>query len=341
MDWQQVILEKMAELAEFTVADIAEATGANSSTVRTVLRRNEELVERTGVLGADRRGGRWIRYQLSPSARATIQRVAPPEPPAPNTVLSAIALLVGTVPDAATREDRELALQRAADLLADGREDIAADSSQLAYHKVGRELLSLGWAEANPEPVIAAARWAAIDGQVRGLLPELDPSLAEAVIARLVNSPVAAKPAQEQSDIATLEALAALFDAFARFSMPRAKPAAAIEFASPLGFGLNGPVRGIAAAQFGKKSAAIDAMSASANPYDAWASNAFATMHYNASLAKFYADPIHARYGMGNRLPTFGCPKYSAEVFDASSKPSGKVDAWPVSDFGDGWGKVT
>ena len=109
MDQQQTIIAAMTKLDEFTVADIVDATGAISSTVRTVLRRNEGLVERIGVLGEDRRGGRWIRYRVRKGADVEL----PPEPAAvaPDTILAALGLLIDELPDAATPRARELLLR--------------------------------------------------------------------------------------------------------------------------------------------------------------------------------------------------------------------------------------
>jgi hypothetical protein len=68
-------LAAMTQLAEFTVADLAELSGVVPSTIRTVVKREAGLLERVDTVPRGRkagRGGRYVRYRLAPGALDSI-----------------------------------------------------------------------------------------------------------------------------------------------------------------------------------------------------------------------------------------------------------------------------
>jgi phosphoglucosamine mutase len=68
-------LGAMLALGEFSVAEIAMLAGVGESTVRTVLRREDDYVERVGPQRTGRRGGQPVRWRLRPAARESIRAV--------------------------------------------------------------------------------------------------------------------------------------------------------------------------------------------------------------------------------------------------------------------------
>jgi phosphoglucosamine mutase len=65
----------MLVLSEFSVADIADLARVGRSTVRTVLRRESDYVERVGAQHTGRRGGQPVRWRLRPEAREPIRAI--------------------------------------------------------------------------------------------------------------------------------------------------------------------------------------------------------------------------------------------------------------------------
>lgn len=66
------VLEGMLALQEFTAADLAGLTGVRPSTVRTVLSREKELVERVGSQATGRAGGQEVLYRLTDDGRSLL-----------------------------------------------------------------------------------------------------------------------------------------------------------------------------------------------------------------------------------------------------------------------------
>jgi phosphoglucosamine mutase len=69
------ILGAMLALDDFSVAEIAALAAVGQSTVRTVLRRENDYVEKIGPLPTGRPGGQPFRWRLRPSARESIREV--------------------------------------------------------------------------------------------------------------------------------------------------------------------------------------------------------------------------------------------------------------------------
>ena len=68
-------LGAMLALGDFSVAEIAALAEVGESTVRTVLRREKDYVERMGPLPTGRPGGQPFRWRLRPGARESIRAV--------------------------------------------------------------------------------------------------------------------------------------------------------------------------------------------------------------------------------------------------------------------------
>lgn len=67
-------MRAMLALGEFSVAELAELSGVQQSTVRTTLRRSSDYVERTGTTPSGRRGGQPVRWRLRPEARHILRK---------------------------------------------------------------------------------------------------------------------------------------------------------------------------------------------------------------------------------------------------------------------------
>ena len=67
-------LRAMLALGEFSVAELAELSGVQQSTVRTTLRRSRDYIERAGTTPSGRRGGQPVRWRLRPEARHILRR---------------------------------------------------------------------------------------------------------------------------------------------------------------------------------------------------------------------------------------------------------------------------
>jgi hypothetical protein len=65
----------MLALGDFSVAEIADLAQVGKSTARTVLRREDDYVERVGSQRTGRRGGQPVRWRLRPGAREAIRAV--------------------------------------------------------------------------------------------------------------------------------------------------------------------------------------------------------------------------------------------------------------------------
>lgn len=68
-------LAAMIQLADFTVADLAELSGVRLTTIRTVLKREDDLLERVETVprgSKTGRGGRYVRYRLAAGALESI-----------------------------------------------------------------------------------------------------------------------------------------------------------------------------------------------------------------------------------------------------------------------------
>lgn len=338
MDQQQTIIAAMTKLDEFTVADIVDATGAISSTVRTVLRRNEGLVERIGVLGEDRRGGRWIRYRVRKGADVEL----PPEPAAvaPDTILAALGLLIDELPDAATPRARELLLRRAEHFLTDDRSrftpELESEQVASAHTELARLMLEVGRAESGVAPVIAPARWVAIEAGLRAIQPNLDPELAAAAGARLMNSSAASAISEESSDLSKLRHLAALFGAFAEYGMSRVRPAT-----RPMAFG----------SAFAMAPLDLSGTHPSVGVYAAHLHQAGQAPDYGPISGMHGGEAVYARCGMINRSPgaVVSNPSYfiggfaaAGHGFDATGRAVPTTEGWPASGPADapGWGAV-
>ena len=68
-------LGAMLALGDFSVAEIAALAQVGKSTVRTVLRREDDYVERVGTQRTGRRGGQPVRWRLRPGARESIRAI--------------------------------------------------------------------------------------------------------------------------------------------------------------------------------------------------------------------------------------------------------------------------
>ena len=66
-------LRAILDLREFTADELAEAANVKVATVRTVLARESQLVERIGVVSTGRRGGQPIRYRLLANAEEPLR----------------------------------------------------------------------------------------------------------------------------------------------------------------------------------------------------------------------------------------------------------------------------
>lgn len=68
-------LGAMLAVGDFSVAEIAALARVEKSTVRTVLRREDDYVERAGKQRTGRRGGQPVRWRLRPGARESIRAI--------------------------------------------------------------------------------------------------------------------------------------------------------------------------------------------------------------------------------------------------------------------------
>src|ERR1700761_8856954 len=66
-------LGAMLALGDFSVAEVADLAGVGESTVRTVLRRQGDKVERVGPQRTGRRGGQRVRWRVRPAGRESIR----------------------------------------------------------------------------------------------------------------------------------------------------------------------------------------------------------------------------------------------------------------------------
>ena len=68
-------LGAMLALGDFSVAEVAVYAQVGESTVRTVLRREGDYVERAGSQPTGRRGGQPVRWRLRPGAHESIRAI--------------------------------------------------------------------------------------------------------------------------------------------------------------------------------------------------------------------------------------------------------------------------
>jgi phosphoglucosamine mutase len=114
-------LGAMLALGDFSVAEIADLAQVGESTVRTVLRREDDYVERVGLQRTGRRGGQPVRWRLRPEARESIRTVLrelenlgagswlddPSAPASPKAaVMAAEDVLLGLAPAASDSDER-------------------------------------------------------------------------------------------------------------------------------------------------------------------------------------------------------------------------------------------
>lgn len=195
------ILRAMAMLEEFTVADLVEVCNAPPATVRTVLRRNESLIEPVGQRETGRPGGRWKQYRLRDEARAAaldptlasppVQEPGTATPPGgvPTSLLAAEELLLD--PATARTDERERAslLRRARRFRQEGEADgsEATDAAQGHRHAVDALIGLVEGEGAEDRASLARARELAVTARLR--LHEHNP-LNEALAERIDDSPL-------------------------------------------------------------------------------------------------------------------------------------------------------
>lgn len=151
-------LGAMLALGDFSVAEIATLAGVGESTVRTVLRREDDYVERVGPQRTGRRGGQPVRWRLRPAARESIRAVlrelenlgagswlddpsVPADPMA--SVLAAEDVLLRLAPAASDSEERAelIKLARAHVESAEGTIASEQESGSIADRRRGVRLL--------------------------------------------------------------------------------------------------------------------------------------------------------------------------------------------------------
>jgi phosphoglucosamine mutase len=111
----------MLALGEFSVAEIADLAQVGKPTVRTVLRREGDHIERVGPQRTGRRGGQPVRWRLRPEARESIRAILrelenlgagswlddPSAPDSPEAaILSAEDVLLRLAPNASDADER-------------------------------------------------------------------------------------------------------------------------------------------------------------------------------------------------------------------------------------------
>jgi len=151
----------MLALGEFSVAEVAVYAQVGESTVRTVLRREGDYVERAGSQPTGRRGGQPVRWRLRPGARESIRAIlveleiagARPrqeDPSAPDrpraAVLAAEDVLLRLAPAAIDPDERAdlIKLARAYVEVAEGTITTQPEPDPIADHlRVVRLLLDL------------------------------------------------------------------------------------------------------------------------------------------------------------------------------------------------------
>jgi hypothetical protein len=172
------VLRSLLQLKEFTVADVAWASGVTAGTVRTVLHREPWLVKPCGRVRTGRRGGAPMRYQLLPEGAKRIQQdlaeleglgsvpslsyeeLDRGEVPAP--LIASEDILLTRVPRA-SRDERVELLGVARTLIADGEETLETaqpesyDQDSELHLAVSKVLLQLGHAELADELTLASA----------------------------------------------------------------------------------------------------------------------------------------------------------------------------------------
>jgi Zn-dependent peptidase ImmA (M78 family)/DNA-binding transcriptional ArsR family regulator len=155
------VLRSMSELGEFTVDDLAAASGVKPATVRTVLARESSLTERAGTVATGSRGGQPVLYRLAPDARERIagrlgwlESSTPPMPAEaalPVALLASEQLLLAPLPPEGDAADRHLAIAWLG--FDEGRAAASAPAPHpaLERHLASTELL-LGLAEQERDP---------------------------------------------------------------------------------------------------------------------------------------------------------------------------------------------
>jgi phosphoglucosamine mutase len=148
-------------LGDFSVAEIAALAQVGKSTVRTVLRREDDYVERVGPQPTGRRGGQPVRWRLRPGARESIRAIlreledlgagswldAPSAPDSPEAaVLAAEDVLLRLAPAASDSDVRSelIKLARAQVETAEGAIAPQQENGSISDHlRVVRLLLDL------------------------------------------------------------------------------------------------------------------------------------------------------------------------------------------------------
>ena len=155
------VLRSMSELGEFTVDDLAAASGVKPATVRTVLARESSLIERAGTVATGSRGGQPVLYRLAPDARERIAKrlgwleaSAPPMPAEaalPVALLASEQLLLAPLPTEGDAADRRLAVAWLGFDEGRAAANAPAPHPALERHLASTELL-LGLAEQERDP---------------------------------------------------------------------------------------------------------------------------------------------------------------------------------------------
>ncbi len=153
-------LAAMLSLGNFSVAELADLAQVGESTVRTVLRREDEYVERVGSQPTGRRGGQPGRWRLRPGARESLRAMLRElevlgagswqnDPSAPDSrqaaVLAAEHVLLRLVPNATDPDERAelIKLARAHVETADGTVTTQQETGFSDHLRVVRLLLDL------------------------------------------------------------------------------------------------------------------------------------------------------------------------------------------------------
>lgn len=211
---QYRIFDAMLGLSEFTVAELAHASGANARTVRTTLRRHEHLVEPVSRESRGGPGGAWIRYRLKEGATDWIgtrlgaleSRVSPPL-----DLLVAEELLLDRIPDERDEHARARMRSRVRRLLsAAAATQLRGSAARLAARHTAIVELLLELSEAHEEPATSGhgrRTPIAVSRELRGHLEELgDGALDAKVRALLARAPWAPADPREGQVESGLEA---------------------------------------------------------------------------------------------------------------------------------------
>lgn len=152
------VLGSMLTLKEFTVETLQKHSGINPATIRTVLSRKEQILEKLGFLDTGQPGGKLIRYRLKPEAVQPLRNeigdifdqvkelpeARPKERPefqAPLGLLAAENALLRLFPKAKDAQEKRELLETAERDVASGRLELRALAKAPEKAKVGEALM--------------------------------------------------------------------------------------------------------------------------------------------------------------------------------------------------------